>query len=243
MTSHPPAATLPPDSSCDTPLDVRADTLATRYLAAQLAGDRREALRLIVDEGLGAGLSVPDVQLLVIQRAQQEIGRLWQENRISVAREHAATAISQLVLAHIYPHLPREPRNECRVVVACVEGERHDMPARVATDFLEMAGFEVQFLGADVPTDDLVALVGERPAGAVALSVTLAFNLPALRDAATRIRAATGGAVPVLAGGHALAGPRPAWAEGLVITTATVHELVAQARRVTACQRPTGAAA
>ena len=30
------------------------DRLLERYLAAQLAGDRRAALRVVVDEGLGA---------------------------------------------------------------------------------------------------------------------------------------------------------------------------------------------
>lgn len=246
---RPVTAPLPPVPAADAAAsaDARVSALAARYLAAQLAGDRREALRLVVEEGLGDGLAVPDIHLGVIQRAQHEIGRLWQENRISIAREHAATAISQLVLAHLYHHLPRAPRNACRVVVACVEGERHDMPARLATDFLEMAGFEVEFLGADVPTDDLVTLVRERPPGALLLSVTLAFNLPALRDAAARVRTASGGSVPVIAGGHALAGARPAWAEGLVTVSATVHDLVAEARRITGCavrpERSAGVAA
>ncbi len=35
----------------------------------------------------------------VIQKTQREIGRLWQENRITIADEHVATAISQLALA------------------------------------------------------------------------------------------------------------------------------------------------
>jgi hypothetical protein len=37
-----------------------------RYLAAQLAGDRREALRLLVDEGLLRGIPLQDIHLKII---------------------------------------------------------------------------------------------------------------------------------------------------------------------------------
>jgi methanogenic corrinoid protein MtbC1 len=62
-----------------------AAALVDRYLAAQLRGDRREALRLVLEEGLGRGVSVADVHLGVIEPAQQEIGRRWQRNEISIA--------------------------------------------------------------------------------------------------------------------------------------------------------------
>lgn len=67
--------------------------LNRRFVAAQLRGDRREALRVVIDEGLAGGATVPELHLRVVQPAQYEIGRLWQENKISVAEEHLATAI------------------------------------------------------------------------------------------------------------------------------------------------------
>ena len=64
------------------------DHLLSRYLEAQLAGDRRTAARVVIDEGLGAGHSVHALHAGVLQAAQREIGRLWQQNRISIAEEH-----------------------------------------------------------------------------------------------------------------------------------------------------------
>ncbi|HET7402993.1 MAG TPA: B12-binding domain-containing protein, partial [Usitatibacter sp.] len=58
-----------------------------RYLEAQLSGDRREAVRLVLEEGIGEGHSVRTLQAGVVQAAQREIGRLWQQNRISIAQE------------------------------------------------------------------------------------------------------------------------------------------------------------
>ncbi len=189
--------------------DTTLTALREQYLAAQLAGNRKEALRLLVDEGLLRGIPLQVLQLEIIQLAQYEIGRLWQENIISVAQEHLATAISQLALAHLYRHLPRDPPNGKLVVVACVEGELHEVGARMASDFLEMAGFDVRFLGANLPPEHLARLVAEVRPDLLALSVTMSYHLPALRRAVEHVRAAVPG-VPIAVGGLAFR-----WAPGL----------------------------
>ena len=200
-----------------------------RYLAAQLAGHRREALRLVLDEGLYHGLSVAQIQLEVVQPAQYEIGRLWQENQISVAEEHVATAISQLVLAHLYRHLPREAPLGQEVLLACVEGELHDMGARVASDFLEMSGYHVHFAGANVPADHLVRLTRQRRPDLVALSVTMPHHLPALRDTVVRLCEAMGGDYPIAVGGGALGDAGAGTVEGRVLACRDVHTLIDRA--------------
>ena len=191
------------------PASDELSVLLQRYLAAQLAGDRREALRLLVDDGLLRGIPLQDIHLKIIQPAQYEIGRLWQENRISVAQEHLATAISQLALSHLYRHLPRDPSNGKVVMVSCVEGELHEVGARMASDFLEMAGFDVRFLGANVPTSHLVRMVREQMPDLLALSVSMTYHLPALRTALDQVRALFP-RLPIAVGGLAFT-----WVPGL----------------------------
>ncbi len=205
------------------------DALRDRYLAAQLAGDRREALRLVLEEGLRAGATVAELQLAVIQEAQREIGRLWQENRISIAQEHMATAISHVVLAHLYDRAPRADTNGKKVLVACVEGELHDLPARLAADALDLAGFEVRYLGASVPVHALLSMIDQVKPDLVALSVTMAFNAAALREAVARVRAHTGGRLPIAVGGNACRGV-PA-EPGVVVCAGDAGELVALVER------------
>ncbi len=187
-----------------------ASPLSQRYLAAQLAGDRREALRLIVDEGLARGIDATVLYLDVVQEAQREIGRLWQADRVTVAQEHLATSISQLVMAHLYPHLRRKPRNGKRALVACVEGELHDMGGRMGADFLETAGFDVLFLGANCPTSSLVSLVVAQRPDLVGLSATMSFHMEALERAIVEIRSVTSPTFPIVVGGHVLE-----WSPGL----------------------------
>ncbi|MBK7865060.1 MAG: cobalamin-dependent protein [Archangiaceae bacterium] len=164
-------------------------TLRSRYLAAQLSGERREALRLLIDDGVKQGAGIDVLRRDVIAAAQREIGTLWQENRISVADEHTATAIAHLALAHLYQHAPQTRRRGKRVMVACVEGEQHDFPARLVTDALDLAGYDVHYLGANVPTDHLIKTMWSRPPDLLALSVTMSFNVASARAARDRVRA------------------------------------------------------
>ena len=203
-------------ATADADTESRAAGLTDRYLSAQLAGDRAEAVRLILEEGLGGGLTPADLYLRVIQPAQYEIGRLWQHNEITVAEEHVATAISQLAIAQLYRHLPRASASGRRIVVTCVAGEQHELGARMAADFLEMAGFDVRFLGANVPAESLARMVTDVSPDLLVVSAATTLCFPALRDALHAVRAAAP-QLPILVGGRAFT-----WTEGCEIP-ADVH--------------------
>jgi methanogenic corrinoid protein MtbC1 len=183
------------------------------YLQATLRGDASEALRVALEQGISAGVSAAELQLRMIKPAQYEVGRLWEENRISVAQEHLATSISQLVLSHLYAHLPRAAFNGKAILVACVEGELHDLGARMGADFLEMAGFDVRFLGADVSHARLREAVEREPPDLLGLSATLPFHIPALEKAVAEVRSVAP-MLPVVVGG-ALLDSSPGLAERL----------------------------
>lgn len=207
--------------------------LKEQYLRAQLAGDRREAVRLVVEEGLAnRGASIVELQSHVIGAAQDEIGRLWQMNLVTIAQEHMATAISHLTLAALFERARVAAPVDKKLVIACVEGELHDLPARLVSDLLEIHGFDVRFLGASVPHEDLVAMVRDERPALIGLSVTMSFNLKSLREAVSRLRVVTD--APIFVGGHALA-----WSPGIE-TELSVHAagttpdaVLATARRLT----------
>lgn len=207
-------------------------SIASRYLEAQLASNHRECVRLI-DEALEQGAFVQDLHLKVIQVCQREIGRLWEQNRISVAQEHLATAVSQLVIAHMYRYLPRKPPNGRLVILACVEGEQHDLGARMAADFLEMEGFDVRYLGANVPTESLVSMINQKHPDLVGLSVTLPLHLLVFREVARVLRLKCGPKLPILAGGAGFAGISALDVpDGVVTGGGDAAEMVRVARRL-----------
>jgi MerR family transcriptional regulator, light-induced transcriptional regulator len=171
-----------------------------RFVEAQINHDRVAAIE-IVSEMLAAGVDVTAIYLELIARAQIELGRLWEENFITVAQEHSGTAISQLALAQLYPRLPMAPRNGRSAMVACVEGERHELGARMVADFFESTGFTVIYLGADVPRSALIDYVQRHRPDIVGLSVTMSYNLPALFDSIIGVVDVVGDSHSVIAGG------------------------------------------
>lgn len=177
---------------------------ARRYLEAQLDGDRVQALRIVVNDALVRGVGAPDLHLEVIQAAQYEIGRLWQDTKIDTAQEHVATAISQFVMSYLAHYFPRVCRNGKKVLIGCIEGELHEMGPRMCTDFLEMVGFDVRFFGASLPTTSLMAMIERENPDLVGLSVTVAFNLLPLQRAVAEMRARFGAKLKIAAGGQAV---------------------------------------
>jgi len=167
------------------------DTIREHYLRAQLLGDRREAVRIILDEGVRNGTSILDLQTAVVQAAQVQMGQLWQQHRVTIAQEHMATAISQVALSALFERARPKPRLGKKLLLACVEDEQHELPARLVADLLELEGIDIRYLGADVPHDALVSSVERERPDAIGLSVTMEFNLDSLRTAVTRLRAVT----------------------------------------------------
>jgi len=160
------------------------------YLATELVG-----------RALDGGLSPQQVLLQVIAPAQAKVGAEWAGGRFTVAREHAATAISDRAVAAVTRHrVNRAPGTRGRVTVACVDGEWHALPARLVAETLGLRGWQVDFLGAHVPTPHLIAHLHATGPDVVALSCSLATRLPTAHATITACQAA---GIPVLVGGAA----------------------------------------
>ncbi|WIM87118.1 cobalamin-dependent protein [Candidatus Mycobacterium wuenschmannii] len=148
-----------------------------------------------------AGMPPEEILLDVIARVQYKIGTEWAANRITVAQEHAATAINDRVIAALAQHpASRSTAQAGRVTVACVDGEWHALPARLLSETLRLRGWQVDFLGAQVPTPHLIAHLHQSGPDAVALSCSIPTGLPTAHAAITACQAA---GVAVLAGGAA----------------------------------------
>ncbi|MFJ9663252.1 B12-binding domain-containing protein [Streptomyces sp. NPDC101219] len=175
--------------------DARAGQWAEKLWQAALAADEYEAAD-VVTGALDAGLDAETVLLEVIGAVQHRVGLEWAANRIGVADEHAATAISDRVVA-LLP-VPRPDPARGRVTVACVDKEWHALPARLLAETLRLRGRQVGYLGAQVPTAHLVRQIHRTGSSVVCLSAALSTRLPVAHAAITAVQA-TG--VPVMVGG------------------------------------------
>lgn len=183
--------------------DAPAPRLAQRaeeLWEAVVRADEITATALVLD-ALEGGLDAESALLDVIAPVQGRVGEEWAANRLTVAQEHAATAINDRVIAALSRHpAARTTEYRGRVTVACVDGEWHALPARLLAEVLTLRGWRVDYLGAQVPTPHLIAHLHRTGPGVVALSSSIATRLPTAHAAISACRA-TG--VPVLVGGAA----------------------------------------
>ncbi|MEH0974666.1 cobalamin-dependent protein [Micromonospora sp. CPCC 205546] len=178
---------------------------------------------------LEAGVPAERVLLDLVAPAQAEVGERWARNEWSVAQEHAATHISERVVAAVAAYAnPRPTRG--RVVVACMDGEWHALPPRLVAEVLRLRGWQVTFLGASVPAPHLVSYLHRHDAHAVALACALPVRLP---HAHRMIEACRRVDVPVVVGGRGF-GTDGRWARRLGVAWApdapTAADLVADER-------------
>jgi len=166
---------------------------------------------------------------------QFEVGRLWEQNLITVADEHYCTSATQLAIAQLYDEQTiSAPRLGPTLMASTAAGELHELGARMVSDFLEADGWDAIYFGANVPREASLAAMRERPPDLLALSATLprgvheiALLVEALRaDPRTR-------AIPVLVGGQAFSADPELYATvGADATARDASEAIGVARRL-----------
>jgi methanogenic corrinoid protein MtbC1 len=103
---------------------------------------------------------------------------MWQENQITVAEEHMATAITQYAMAQVYSRIQARDRGRGRLVITGIEGEWHQVGANMVADVLEVRGWDVRFLGTNVPQEGILKAVEEHKADVVGISATMLLSIP-----------------------------------------------------------------
>lgn len=169
-----------------------------RLLEAVLSGKRAAALACALE--LGNALGEEEFVERVLVGVQRELGRLWQRGEIHVGEEHLGSRLTEDFLARLPEPQPSVEAGGRRVVLAATSGDLHDIGLRMVARRFAREGWEVCFLGANVPRADLAHALQDLETDVLALSVTLGLHL---RSAAAVIAAAHAlePRVPVLVGG------------------------------------------
>jgi len=191
-----------------TPLNEQAN----QYIELLLNGNRHEALQFI-NQLSNQGVAVKDIYLEIFQAAQYQIGQLWFQSKISVAKEHYCTAVTQQAMSMLYPKIFTTQRKGLSFVAACVGNELHEIGIRMVADFFEMDGWDTYYLGANTPTESIVKAANERNADLLGLSIALPIHRSILKDVIEQIKPKLPQKTKIIIGGYALnqASVNPNW--------------------------------
>ena len=159
------------------------------------------------------------------------IGELWAQGALTVADEHAATAISHDVMASVKDATHGGVLSPGEIaLLAAPGGEQHGLGLRMAADILSATGLRVIYLGVDVPVDSLIQTVAAYQPALTGVSLTIPRPPGDVRALIAAITAASPDA-HLLIGGQGV----PEWLrDDRVIYVASVESLVARVEQVLA---------
>jgi MerR family transcriptional regulator, light-induced transcriptional regulator len=122
------------------------------------------------------------VLVSIITPCLVEIGEAWYRGEIRVATEHFASAYLRGKLFTLFQSYPVR-RNATYLMVGCAPAEQHEIGSLILAILLRARGYRVEFLGADIPIDDLVDYVIYEKPRMVILSATMEFAALELQTA------------------------------------------------------------
>ena len=175
-----------------------------RFASILSAGDR-EAADQAVNRLLTAGMRPEEIYSEIVIPGHIIFGDHWRKSALTVCEEHRGTCITVSTLGRLRSKFEKKRQRGQLVVVTAVEGDVHDLGARMIGDFLYADGYDVDFLGANSPTDDLILFVKKRKPSLVVISVTVPELINKLNETIKMLKEVIP-SVKVMVGGAALSG-------------------------------------
>jgi methanogenic corrinoid protein MtbC1 len=177
--------------------------LSKELLNAMINADR-SAAAVLIERALADGIEPRLVIVDILDPAIVQLGRLWEEETMSLAQNFVASKIAEDTFLRCLPDKTDATHVKGAVVIGNIEDDFHSLGRKTVGLFLSAAGWDVHDLGNDVPAGELLNKAVEVNAcviGASAMMQTTALNIRKLRQLiddrglSGRIKLAVGGAV------------------------------------------------
>ena len=131
------------------------------------------------------------------------IGTLWENGSLCVAHEHVASVAIRQALGFLLETVRGGASTRPTLVVTTPAGQRHEFGAMMAAAIASLGGWNVVYLGPDLPAADVLIAARQTQARALALSLVVAEDDAATAAELRALRAGAGPDLPFFVGGAA----------------------------------------
>lgn len=161
------------------------DDLRKAWLSACLNLDRAAAEQILA----AAFASYPPEMVCfeILRYGLSEVGNAWYRGEASVQQEHFTTAITNQRLELLIAAAPPPSRSE-RVVIFSAPGDFHIFSPLLFNYLLRQQGYDVVYLGADVPVDQLPSAASKVNPDLAIVTAQLLHTAAALKDVAAALQ-------------------------------------------------------
>ncbi len=130
--------------------------------------------------------TMPSVYVELIAPTLVEVGDAWHRGEIFISTEHFASTYLRgrlLGILNAYPHRADMPI----IFLGCAPTERHEVGVLIFAVILRQQGYNVVYLGQDLPADDVLKTVAQERPAMVCLSATTANTALLMREYQSRL--------------------------------------------------------
>lgn len=165
-------------------LGIQIDELRTAWINACLVFDRDSAEQVLAR---AFALFPPEIVCIeLLQKALVEVGDGWHQGTVTVQQEHFTTALSEQRIEILIAAEAAPTRSE-KIVVCAAPGERHTFGPNLLAYLLRRQGWDVIYLGADVPIENFGATIANLQPQLVIVSAQLFYTAAAAKEIAVSI--------------------------------------------------------
>ena len=156
-----------------------------------------------------AGFSRPVLIDQVVVPLMHKIGDRWRDGSLRVAHEHLASAVVRTLLGGMEMG-SQTSGSASRLIVATPSGQLHEIGALIVAVTAASEGWQVTYLGPNLPADEIVGAAHQNHARAVALSIVYPSDDPRVSEELLRLRRLMSPETAVLVGGSTCESYAPA---------------------------------
>jgi len=129
---------------------------------------------------------------------------LWEEGGLQAAHEHAASAVVRAFVDDMMSAL-EVTTGAPAIVMTTLAGELHELGTLLAAATAAGDGWDVAYLGPNLPAEQIALVARQKGARAIGLSLVFPENEAALGDELSRLRRHIGPGIAIIAGGRGVA--------------------------------------
>lgn len=163
----------------------KIDQIRQAWISACFSFDRERAEQVLTQAF--AQFNPEVVCIEVLQKGLAEVGKAWYDGQATIQQEHFTSALSTQRLEILIAAAP-PPSHPERIIVASAPGDYHVFSPLLITYLLRRRGWEVIYLGADVPADQLESTIEHVQPGLVIVSAQLLHTAASLKDIALTVQ-------------------------------------------------------
>ncbi|HYG62988.1 MAG TPA: MerR family transcriptional regulator [Thermoanaerobaculia bacterium] len=156
-------------------------------------------------ERASVALSRPQLMEKLLVPLMHRIGDLWQQGALRPVHEHMASAVVRSFLGGLRSAGGSEATAP-HLVATTPARQLHELGALIAAATAASEGWQITYLGPDLPPEEIAAAALQKGARAVALSLTYPPDDPMLMDELRRLRRLLPSGTEIVVGGRAAPG-------------------------------------